>query len=101
MNAYFHRGSIVVADERPKEVIRRLDDGAPGSAPQGSAEAKRLEARRRFLLGGAAAIPVLVTANRAKAVGVSTCLSQLGLQLPFQGFSIPIEDCNLGNMQNL
>lgn len=78
MNSYRHQGSIVVADERPKEVIRRLDDGAPGSTPQDSAEAKRLEARRRFLLGGAAAIPILVTVNRAKAKNFSVCMSAFG-----------------------
>ncbi len=78
MNAYFHQGSIVVADERPKEVIRRLDDGVPSSTPQDSAEAKRLEARRRLLLGGAAAVPILVTVNRAKAIGFSACQSLRG-----------------------
>ncbi len=66
---------MVVADGRSKEDISRRGDGAPGSTPQDSAEAKRLEARRRFLLGGAAAIPILVTVNRAKAVGFSVCMS--------------------------
>ena len=56
-----------MVDGRPKDNTLGRNDGAPGSAPQGSAEAKRLEARRRFLLGGAAAIPMVVTVNLAKA----------------------------------
>ena len=71
--------AVVMADGRLKEGVPGGDDRAPGSTLRTSAEAKRLSARRRFLIGGAAAIPIIVTANRAKAVGVSTCLSQFGL----------------------
>ncbi len=69
---------MVVADGRSKEDISRRGDGSSGSTPQDSAEAKRLEARRRFLLGGATAAPILVTVNRAKAIGFSVCQSLRG-----------------------
>ena len=69
---------MVVADGRSKEDISRRGDGFSGSTPQDSAEAKRLEARRRLLLGGAAAVPILVTVNRAKAIGFSLCQSLRG-----------------------
>mgnify|MGYP001816812291 CR=1 FL=1 len=35
--------------------------------PGGTAERKRMEARRRFLLGGAAALPIIVVAGNARA----------------------------------
>ena len=91
-NAYtnilsFSHGDMIMADERPKGDTPRRDDRAPGSTPQSLAEAKRLEARRRFLLG-AAAIPVLVTVNRANAsISVSNCISMLGLSIDPQ--SVP------------
>ena len=69
---------MVVADGRSKEDISRRGDGSSGSTPQYSAEAKRLEARRRFLLGGAVATPILVTVTRANAVGFSRCFSIFG-----------------------
>ena len=67
-----------MADGRPKENTLDRNAGASGSTPQDSAEAKRLEARRRFLLGGAAAIPTLVTVNRAKAqmLTLSQCVAE-------------------------
>ena len=49
-----------MADGRSKQGIPGRDEAAPGPTPQNSAEAKRLEARRRFLLGGAAALPVIL-----------------------------------------
>ena len=72
-----------MADERPKGDTPRQDDGVPGSTPQRTAEAKRLEARRRFLLGGAAALPVIFTVTELKAddefaSGESVCLSVFG-----------------------
>ena len=73
-----------MADERPKGDTPRQDDGVPGSTPQRSAEAKRLEARRRFLLGGAAALPVIFTVTElkagAKVTGESVCLSIFGVE---------------------
>ena len=79
----------VMADERPKGDTPRQDDGVPGSTPQSSAEAKRLEARRRFLLGGAAALPVIFTVTELKAVetqtGGSVCLSLGGTFKPITG----------------
>ena len=66
-----------MVDDRSKEDFSRRGDGVPGSTPQDSAEAKRLEARRRFLLGGATAIPILVTVNRAKAATRSECFSSI------------------------
>ena len=73
-----------MADERPKGEIPRRDDGASDASPQDTMEAKRLEARRRFLLGGAAALPVIlhVTAIGAQDVDVigskSYCVSLTG-----------------------
>ena len=57
----------MMVDRRSKQGIPGRDEAAPGPTPQNSAEAKRLQARRRFLLGGAAALPVIlhVTATRA------------------------------------
>ncbi len=49
-----------MADGRSKQGIPGRDEAAPGPTPQNSAEAKRLQARRRFLLGGAAALPVIL-----------------------------------------
>ena len=76
-----------MADGRSKQDIPGRDEAAPGPTPQNSAEAKRLQARRRFLLGGAAALPVIlhVTAIGADepepgdVVGsFSFCVSLLG-----------------------
>ena len=50
----------MMADGRSKQGIPGRDEAAPGPTPQNSAEAKRLQARRRFLLGGAAALPVIL-----------------------------------------
>ena len=41
--------------------------------PRDAAEVKRLEARRRFLLGGATAVAALVTVSRARALSFSEC----------------------------
>ena len=58
---------MTMADERPIGNIPRRDDRASDVSPPDTMEAKRLEARRRFLLGGAAALPVFlhVTATSA------------------------------------
>lgn len=57
-------------------------------------EKKRL-ARRRILLGTAAAGAVLGTVNRAHAVGASVCFSNFGADLP--GF---LENISHGNWQD-
>ena len=77
-----------MTDGRSKEDISRRGDGVPGSTPQDSAEAKRLESRRKFLLSGAGAIPMLVTVNRAKAKTFSDCIS-LGGKDEFPGKANP------------
>jgi hypothetical protein len=46
------------------------------SAGSDSAEAKRLAARRRFLLGGAAAVPVIVTLGQKDAWAASAAVCQ-------------------------
>ncbi len=51
----------------------RLQD-APVPTPQESVEAKRLLARRRFLLGGATAVSVLFTATRVNAHPITATL---------------------------
>ena len=64
-------------------------EGRPGeeaTAEVEAAENKRLAARRRFLLGGAAAVPLIVTAGYSTAfatgdhrrVGKSVCMSLVG-----------------------
>ncbi len=61
---------------------QRVNDlSRPDPELSDAAEEKRLAARRRFLLGGAAAVPMVVTAIRAEAqdpVGISVCLSMSG-----------------------
>ncbi len=68
-----------MADERPIGNIPRRDDRASDVSPPDTMEAKRLEARRRFLLGDAAALPVMlhVTATSAAEGGSGFC-SPLG-----------------------
>ena len=71
----------MMTDGRPKEDTPRQDDRAPGSTPQMSAEAKRLEARRRYLIGGASALPLMVTIGRSRqafAASENVCQSLLG-----------------------
>ena len=70
MNAQFDQGDMVMEDGRSKEDISRRGDGAPGFTPQASAEAKRLGARRRFLMGGAI-VPIIVTVGRRQAHAIS------------------------------
>ncbi len=74
MNAQFDQGDMVMEDGRSKEDISRRGDGAPGFTPQASAEAKRLGARRRFLMGSAV-VPIIVTVGRrqAHAISKATC----------------------------
>lgn len=60
---------------------------APEAAGIESAEAKRLAARRRFLLGGAAAVPVIVTLGQKQAWAASAAVCQ-SMNLTFRdGFS--------------
>ena len=52
--------------------------GVPGSGT--AAEAKRMAARRRFLLGGATALPLIVTLGQREAWAASAAVCQsLGL----------------------
>jgi hypothetical protein len=59
--------------EQPMHVSRRGEAGSAGGTARDAAEAKRLEARRRFLLGGATAVSMLVTVSRARAFTFSEC----------------------------
>ena len=68
---------------------QRVSD-PPGSDPERSdaAEEKRLTARRKFLLGGASALPVIVTLGRARqarafSAGVCASLLAQGVDLDF------------------
>ena len=61
-----------MTDEKPAWDLRPAEVDSDG-ASRDSAEAKRLEARRRFLLGGATAVSVLVTVSRARAFTFSEC----------------------------
>ena len=67
-----------MTDEQPARARPQRDDDRRAPAPRGGAEAKRLEARRRFLLGGAAAISVVVTPQRGSAVTWTECALQVG-----------------------
>ena len=70
-----------MADERPKGKTPSKDDRTSDASPQDTAEAKRLEARRRFLLGGAAALPLIVIVRAANADpegSISFCISLTG-----------------------
>ena len=51
-----------------------------------SAETKRLAARRRFLLGGAAAVPVIVTLGQKQAWAASAAVCQSAGLAQGQGF---------------
>jgi len=59
--------------EQPKRVARPGEADSSGATARDAAEAKRLEARRRFLGGGATAVSVLVTVSRARAFTFSEC----------------------------
>ncbi len=84
---------MTMADERPIGNIPRRDDRASDVSPPDTMEAKRLEARRRFLLGGAAALPVMlhVTATSAGEEGGS------GFCSPRGGIRRPHEDTDPDN----
>ena len=68
---------------------------APGLTPQESAEAKRLEARRRFLRGGISGVTVLVTAKKVHAAGLSP--SACALLLLNQGHLVQDDLSNLAS----
>ena len=59
--------------EQPEREVRQGEADSAGATLRDSAEAKRLEARRRFLLGGATVVSVLVTVSRARAFTFSEC----------------------------
>jgi hypothetical protein len=64
-----------MTDKQPQEELPERRGDACTATSQNSAEAKRLEARRRFLRGGAAALSTLITMSpgRLGAVTVSEC----------------------------
>ena len=67
-----------MTDRQPGRDPLGREDGRALPAAQAAAEAKRLEARRRFLLGGTSAISVLVTAKRGSAATWTECAVQIG-----------------------
>ena len=64
-----------MTDKQPQEEVPGRHGDACTAPSENSAEAKRLEARRRFLRGGGAALSTLVTMSpgRLGAVTVSEC----------------------------
>lgn len=52
------------------------DDPAPRRTATSAAESKRQAARRRFLLGGAGALPVIVTLGQKQALAASASVCQ-------------------------
>lgn len=71
------------------------EKGFPRESAADPAEAKRLAARRKFLIGGAAGVPVVLTFGhrQAHAAGRSVCMSQLGF--PGEGDGTPTFVCRL------
>jgi hypothetical protein len=67
-----------MTDEQPARELPQNADDRSVPAPDVAAEGKRLEARRRFLLGGATAISVLVTAKRGSALTWTECAIRIG-----------------------
>ena len=92
------RNDTMMADGPRKKGDPNRPQGAPGPTPEASAETKRLEARRRFLLGGAAALPAILTVTEVKAqeqkTSPSNCASlgrgfqSVGPGAPFSGVCI-------------
>ena len=81
------------------EVSRVTSEEDLDQSAADAAERKRLAARRNFLLGGAAAAPVIMTfgPRQAHAAGRSVCASQVGF--PAEG-PTPTFVCNLFPRQN-
>ncbi len=74
---------------RQKDIPDLVSQGQkPIPTPHDVAEAKRLDARKRLLIGGVAALPLIVTVGRrqAYAFGASVCASLLlqGVDLDFE-----------------
>jgi hypothetical protein len=69
------RRSAATMDEQPPREMPQWGDDCAVAAKREAAEAKRLEARRRFLLGSGAALSALVTTSpgRVGAVAYSEC----------------------------
>jgi len=63
----------VTTDAQPLRDCRNDANDSAVVTPRDAAEVKRLEARRRFLLGGATAVSALVTVSRAEAFTFSDC----------------------------
>jgi hypothetical protein len=82
-----------MADKQAQEEVPGKQGDACAPPPEHSAEAKRLEARRRFLRGGGAALSTLVTMSpgRLGAVTVSECAQT------FPDFSVFIVNFNRQN----
>ena len=69
------QSSAKMRDEQPERDRPEGDEAPPSPISQDPSEAKRLEARRRFLLGGGIALTALVTVSpgRVGAITVSEC----------------------------
>jgi arylformamidase len=74
------RRGAATRDKQPtREMPQQGDDDRAGAAHREAVEAEQLEARRRFLLGGGAALPALLTMGhgRAGAVAHSECAAAM------------------------
>jgi hypothetical protein len=78
IGAIDEQSSAMMRGEQPERDPRDRGEAAPRPIFQDPAEAKRLEARRRLLLGGGAAISALVTMSpgRLGAVTYSECAAR-------------------------
>ena len=98
------QSSAAMTDEQPPRASPQEADHDAVAAREAAAEAKRLEARRRFLLGGAAAVSNLVTAGRAGAQATwSDCATKYNLTFllpPFlKGSVLSPFDCETAMQQ--
>ena len=75
----------------PADKVAKSEDEVPRESARDPAERKRLAARRRLLVGGAAAVPVVLTfgPRQAHAATASVCISMGGSTFPGQGGGTP------------
>ena len=78
---------------------KRLQEAAESTIDE-AAEAKRLQARRRFLRYGVTGFSVLITANRvnAQSITATLCAQNINEDFPFltTGFLLPLIKNNVG-----
>lgn len=81
----------------PADKVSKSEAEGLRESPRDSAERKRLAARRKLLIGGAASLPVVLTFGRAQAQQMtsSKCDSMGGELFPGQGGGVQTFVCKL------